>query len=160
VPLRFRAPVLDWDVGGFGFTSTERVRADGEGFAAEGTSLRAGYGESQLVLERDTTTRLSLSGGVEAALSSGPGGALVVRRVEREGGSFVDVTAADGARLDVSGADPFTLDARTIHLVGRMPASGTGSYELVSARCASWGRSRSCAPSIRRSRLRSTHGAS
>lgn len=139
VPLRFRSPSADFDVAQLGFTTSDRVRIDGQGIEAEGLGLRAGFGQDRVVLGRDAVVRLTLAGGERAVLTSGKDGSLVVERVEREGVSTVDVTASEGARLSIEGGDrtpqvgEVTIDARTIHLVGRGPTAERKDYELVSA---------------------------
>ncbi len=141
VPVTFRAPAIDWDVQGAGFTSDARVHVTGQGLEAVGDGLRAALGQNLLVLERKAVVHLELEDGITATLSSGETGALIVRRIEREGVAYVDVTAEEGAKLTVggatplqpAGADPMSIEGRTIHLVGRLPAGDRRGYELVSA---------------------------
>ncbi|MCY2959794.1 MAG: hypothetical protein NTY35_06475 [Planctomycetota bacterium] len=139
VPLRFRSSSVDMDVPRLGFTTTERVTVEGQGLEAEGAGLRAGFGEERVVLDRDGRVRLTLEGGERAILTSGKEGSLVVERIERDGVSTVEVTAKEGARLAIEGGErtaqigEITIDARTIHLVGRGPTAERKNYELVSA---------------------------
>ncbi len=139
VPLRFRSPSIDYDIQQLGLQTTERVRVDGEGIEAEGTGLRAGFGVERLVLGRDAVVRLTLAGGERAVLTSGEKGSLVVERVEGAQVSTIEVTATEGARLSIQGGErtpelgEVSIDARTIHLVGRSPTTDRKEYELVSA---------------------------
>jgi hypothetical protein len=139
VPLRFRSPSIDYDVPQLGLTTPDRVRIDGQGIEAEGEGLRAGFGQERLVLSRDAVVHLTLAGGEEAVLQSGKEGSLVVDRVEIEGESRIEVTATEGSRLSIIGGTrtpqigEVSIDARTIHLVGRAPTPDRREYELVSA---------------------------
>lgn len=139
VPLRFRSPSVDFDVAQFGFTTPDRVRIEGQGIEAEGEGLRAGFGVERIVMGRDAVVRLTLAGGERAVLRSGQEGSLVVERVERDGVATIGVTATEGAKLSIEGGErtpevgEVSIDARTIHLVGRGPTTDRKDYELVSA---------------------------
>lgn len=140
VPLRLRSPSMDMDVQRLGFTTSERVRIEGQGIDAEGEGLRAGFGEDRVALGRDAVVRLTLAGGERAVLTSGKDGSLVVERIVRAGAvETVEVTAKEGARLSIEGGErtaalgAMSIDARTIHLVGRGPTADRKDYELVSA---------------------------
>ncbi len=140
VPLRFRSPSVDFDIAELGLETSERVLVDGEGIKAEGTGLRAGFGDKRVALGRDAVVRLTLAGGERAVLTSGETGPLVVERVEHDDGfSSVEVTAQEGARLSIQGGErtpelgEVSIDARTIHLVGRGLTTDKNEYELVSA---------------------------
>ncbi len=139
VPLRFRSPTGDLDVKQIGFTTPDRVRVDGTGLEAQGTGLRAGFGEERVVLDRNASITLNLEGDVRAVLKSGAQGSLVIQRVERDGQPTLDVVASEGASLTILGGErapkvgEVSIDARTIHLVGRGPTEERSGYELVSA---------------------------
>lgn len=139
VPLRLRSPSMTFEVEALGFTTSERVHVEGTGIHAEGQGLRAGFGKERVELGRDAVVELTLANGERAVLRSGAEGSLVVERVERDGLAYVEVTAKEGAKLTIQGGErtpqlgEVSIDAGTIHLVGRGPTQERANYELVSA---------------------------
>lgn len=141
VPLRVRVPALDWTWKDGRFRSAARVRADGRGLVAEGTGFDAATSESRFELTRDAWIELTLADGRTARLSSGKDGSIVLQRVERADGEFVDLVADEGAALDVrtrlnaapgTEAVPVSIRARRIHVLGRKVGAGD-VYEIASA---------------------------
>jgi hypothetical protein len=141
-PIKLKIPVLDWNVQSGKFRSDDRVHITGTGLVGDGSGLAGAIGESSFDLLRDATITLRIEGETkgsrkgeerQVSLSSGLNGPIRARKLDKDGQELVDITASDDAVFSVSGAEPVTIKAKTIHMVGRkLPAAGS-EYEILSA---------------------------
>ncbi|MBL8858471.1 MAG: hypothetical protein JNL28_08210 [Planctomycetes bacterium] len=132
-PLEFAAPKLDWLLADTSFTSEERVKIRGKGVTADGLGLRAGANTASFELLRDATIRFELERGQTVTLKSGAEGGVAAKTVVRDGLELIDVVATSAARLAVEGAQPMTISADRIHMLGRKTGRVEDPYEILSA---------------------------
>ncbi|MBK7878763.1 MAG: hypothetical protein IPJ77_24150 [Planctomycetes bacterium] len=140
VPLTLTVPKLAWHLVQGRIVdridSEDRVQFDGTGFHAEGTGFDLRNVEAEMVLRRDGLVRLRLEQGGEATLRATKGGPIRVKRTladpaKPDGEALLDLTTTEGASFEVKGEEPLSLEARTLHLIGRGGAKDLADFRLV-----------------------------
>ncbi len=139
VPLRLKVPHLEWRLREGQlverFLSKDHVQLDSESgaFSASGTGLDASALEDSFELSRGGQIRLRLENGVEAVLSATGNGPIRARRTQEGDQTLLEMNTSDGARLEIKGQEPLTLDANDLHVVGRGGAGDVKHFRVVSA---------------------------
>lgn len=141
-PIKLKIPVLDWNVQSGKFRSDDRVHITGTGLVGDGSGLSGAIGESSFDLLRDAKIQLTIENDPKSTsksaertvtLSSGLNGPIRAKKIDKDGREFIDVTASDDAIFAVTGSEPLTIQAKTIHMVGRKLSATGNEYEIVSA---------------------------
>lgn len=133
VPLTLQIPLLEWQLQANRFVSSDRVQLIGAGISAEGTGLDAQTADSTLRLQRDGLITITLEDKVRAELAATGAGPILVKRVEKDGESLIDLTTTEGARFTIRGEEKLELTAGTIHLAGHGGSKEKKEFDLVSA---------------------------
>lgn len=136
-PLEAIVPLLFWEIEAQRMRSDDAVVIRGQGLDARGDGLLAELGSERFELTRNGLLKLDLRQRGLATLQATRDGAISVSRtyegelpdrIER-----LELVAKNGARLVVSGDEPFTLDADEIVLRGRPAKEGDETFVLEDA---------------------------
>ena len=125
VPITLAVPLLEWQMSTNRFTSKDRVQIDGAGLKAAGVGLDFDTNAASFRLEHRGVIDLALAEKGQATLATRGDGAITVRRLgdAAQVRPEVEIAAEDGARLNVRGDEPLTVEGSAIHIRGRPSAA-------------------------------------
>ncbi len=117
-PVTLRVPTLEAVLGLESGTSKDDVTVEGRGLSARGKGLSIDGRSESLRLLVDPSATVQIDEKQSAALSSH--GELAIRSRPDLGPEIAEIEAREGARLVLSGDEPFALDADIVRLFGRV----------------------------------------